>query len=239
MKRLIVFLAAAAMSSASLFAGDFKDFIRRPEGGTHAVFFNSSGYGWNIGLDMPSSNVSLKSRFLSDMFWDIAGVKTYSRSGFFNFYTGIGLGYSSYRANPHSAFGFHPATSGDLWVGTPLYCTPVRLGDSKVSALRNFYLYIPADFTFRIARRVSIFAGIQGELNFKSWLVNESRASSLNAGWHRSKIEGLSNRQFTYSVKAGMMFSHFGFYVKYRPVTVFREDYGPQFKTMSVGFIFQ
>ena len=110
----------------------------------------------------------------------------------------------------------------------------------KKSRLSVRTLSVPLSFTQAFGE-FSLRVGATAEYNFpgitrfKGQAADGSSIKEWKSGTRFSK--DIKTNAFTYNVFAAVSYDEAGFYVKYCPVQVFEDGYGPQFQTVTLGLI--
>lgn len=115
----------------------------------------------------------------------------------------------------------------------------VPLGDDAIdkyrSRMRFWSFTLPVTVRQNIFRSLSVMAG--AIVNFNSYAV-ASTSYHRNDGYsYASTFKGLHQRLVTVDIMASLNISDMGVYVKYSPMRMFSEGWGPDMRSVSVGLI--
>lgn len=115
----------------------------------------------------------------------------------------------------------------------------VPLGDDTVdkysSRMRFWSFTLPVTVRQNIYRSLSVMAG--AVVNFNSYTMASTSYHRTDGYSVDSKFRGLHQRLVTVDVMASLNISDIGVYVKYSPMRMFSEGWGPDMRAISVGLI--
>jgi len=148
--------------------------------------------------------------------------------GGFSFNLGAGIGYQQYAVGAGKRFDAERQH---------LILVPKEEGTvSHSSRLRIFRLHIPMLFTQSISRKAYVTAGVWLNLNTGMRASTHYTIGSIET---QQSFKDLHPRILTTDIVLAAGFRSIGgLYVRYTPQNLFRNGWGPDFNSVSVGYIF-
>ena len=141
----------------------------------------------------------------------------------FTFFTGVRMDRYEYFFKNNYTFEY---TNGSI---KPIELNANVMPRYKSSELRTTYYGIPVGFNYKLGKKCSAeFFAFGGILGKSVNIVRSPKEKTENPG-------GLNDFQF--GLNASVQRKHLGLFVKYIPTSVFKEDAGPQAKTLSFGLL--
>ncbi len=154
----------------------------------------------------------------------------------------VGLRYTPWRRGPKFAIGvgFHFEKyclhGGMIFdkAGKQLVAIPQPEDATNVSnRINNAGIVVPITITQPICCDFAISVG--AEVKFNTYTTASTKYDIDNTSYEE-KFKGLQQRLMTVGLYGAIGWcDDFGFYVRYSPQTLFRKQWGPEFKTISVG----
>ncbi len=177
-------------------------------------------WGWNFNYDYKSGTGNCFEAGVADLIGIEWETSRFTRLGL-----GLGFGMQRVTAADHTLF----ATEGDAITTIP---TPESAAQ-EYARLDNWRIQLPLYWRQRLAGRFGF--SLAAILNFNTYSEAHNRFHLGNTTY-TEQITGLRQRLVTCDVMATLgLVDALGVYVKWSPVTTFSSQYGPAYKTISVG----
>lgn len=181
-------------------------------------------FGMVTGLNAPESmNLDMTASY--EIGADLLALNTLSKGKRHDLSIGFGIDWRNYRMTGRTRF----VKQEDGSLGTGAY---PEGADVKFSRLKVFSLTFPLRYAYGFCKDFSVNAAAILSLNTYGSLKT------------RYKLEGEKVREFSRNIhqhpvsvdfEVGVAWRSMGFYVKYSPVSVLKNDFGPDFKPLSTG----
>lgn len=144
---------------------------------------------------------------------------------------------SDYMFNPYSDIETVSSPNGNRVSIQPK--TTMGITEVRRSILSVCTFEFPFNFT-QMMGRAYFNIGASAELNIPGCVQFKGKKGTdsideMKGGTHYSNK--ITTNQFTYNVHAAIGYGGLGIYAKYRPKPVFKDGYGPQFQTLTIGLI--
>lgn len=142
------------------------------------------------------------------------------------FSIGIGMGYSQVNVR----HGSYPLRDGDRLTINPIE-EPVISGSGRI---RSMIVTVPLLMRQPLVGRFSLMLG--GIARFNTYTTAISRITASDNINHSYTFKGLNQRPLTIDLMGGLGWTNcLGVYVRYSPMSVWRNAYGPKHHAVSVG----
>ena len=138
---------------------------------------------------------------------------------------GLGLDWRQYRMTGQTRFAKEDGNI--VLTGYP------EGADVSHSRLKIFSLYFPLRYNYYITNRWAVSAGVLLHLNTRASI--KSIYTTPDDGKVKDFHRGIHQRRFTTEFIGKITYKGWGVYAKYSPFDVLESDFGPSFKSLSVG----
>lgn len=192
--------------------------------GTHFTVSLPS-FGFITAVDAPKEmDVNMNASF--EIMWDMLLINHILPNSRHILTAGLGLDWRQYRMKGHTRFAKEDGNI--VLTGYP------EGADVSHSRLKIFSLYVPLRYTYCITKGWAVSAGALLHLNTRASI--KSLYSTPEEGRIKDFQRGIHQRRFTTEFIGEITYRGWGIYAKYSPFDVLESDFGPSFKSFSVGF---
>lgn len=185
--------------------------------------------GVNIGLGTPDG-MSVKPFKSWDLNWTVFQYDYSPKKALQTYSAGVGIGWHNYGIGSGSMFS--KDADGVVVVGD--YPAGVS---SKYSRFHSFSISVPLQFTQKFDRKGKYALSVGPVINFN---VSGHLTTGYDQGdvEHNMTTKKIDYRPVTVDIRAIMKLDGIGIYARYSPMTVFKKDRGPEFRSLSLGLYF-
>ena len=160
-----------------------------------------------------------------DLQWTVAQIDYTPKGASQTYSAGLGLNWRNYGLKDNNTM---LAKTGDV-VGL----VPFTGNDgSRSSRIHTMGINVPLFFTQKFSKDFSFSVGPVVNFNLGGWINNSWEVGDIE---HKSSAKKIGLRPVTVDIMGVFDISGLGIFCKYSPMSVFKKDRGPEFRSITVG----